>query len=79
MAMINRPLLDISDAGYGDYKPEMIRYWAAVTERALAMDNRGSIRCGADGKLDPGFFGILFVPRLLHLSGRAGCGGVGGY
>lgn len=33
---------------------EMICYRAVATESSLAMDNRRSIRCGADGKLDPG-------------------------
>ena len=31
----------------------MVRYRETGTERALAMDNRGPIRFGADGALDP--------------------------
>jgi len=51
--MVNLPLLDIAAADYGADEAEMVRYRETGTERALAMDNRGPIRFGADGALDP--------------------------
>jgi hypothetical protein len=51
--MVNLPLPEVSAADYGDDEEEMARYRAEGTARALAMDNRGPIRFGADGKLDP--------------------------
>ncbi|MBT5194378.1 MAG: phytanoyl-CoA dioxygenase [Rhodospirillaceae bacterium] len=53
MVTVNLPLLEISGADYGDDEAEMIRYREAGTKRALAMNNRGPVRFGVDGKLDP--------------------------
>jgi hypothetical protein len=51
--LVNLPLLDIPAADYGPAEAAMERYRAEGTARALAMDNRGPIRFGADGKVDP--------------------------
>ena len=51
--MVNLPLLDFPEVDYGADEAEMVRYRADGTARALAMDNRGPIRFGADGTLDP--------------------------
>lgn len=51
--LVNLPLLDIPAADYGPAEAAMERYRAEGTARALVMDNRGPIRFGADGKLDP--------------------------
>lgn len=53
MTIVKLPLLDVAAADYGADEAEMTRYREAGTRRALAMDNRGPIRFGADGKLDP--------------------------
>ncbi len=53
LSQANLPLLEISGADYGVDEEAMINYRAAGTARALAMDNRGPIRFGPDGKLDP--------------------------
>lgn len=51
--MVNLPLLDAPPVDYGPDEAEMARYRAEGTERALAIDNRGPIRFGDDGELDP--------------------------
>ncbi|MDH3703398.1 MAG: phytanoyl-CoA dioxygenase family protein [Alphaproteobacteria bacterium] len=51
--MVNLPFLDVPTVDYGPDEAEMARYRADGTARALAMDNRGPVRFGADGKLDP--------------------------
>jgi hypothetical protein len=40
-------------AGYGDAEAAMAAYLRDGERRALALDNRGPIRFGADGRLDP--------------------------
>ncbi len=51
--MVNLPLLEIPAVDYGPDEAEMVRYRTDGTARALAMDNRGPIRFGPDGGLDP--------------------------
>ena len=51
--MVNLPLLDISAVDYGADEAEMVRYREEGTARALKLDNRGPIRFGARGGLDP--------------------------
>ena len=51
--LVNLPLLDIPAADYGPDEAAMARYREEGTARALAMDNRGPIRFGPDGRLDP--------------------------
>jgi len=53
MNVVNLPLLDVAKADYGEDEEAMIRYREEGTARALAMDNRGPIRYGSDGKIDP--------------------------
>jgi hypothetical protein len=53
IAMVKLPLLEVSDVDYGADEAEMVRYRAAGTKAALAMDNRGPIRLDGDGRLDP--------------------------
>jgi len=53
MTKNNLPILDIASVDYGEDEAEMVRYRAAGTARALAMDNRGPIRFDRQGNLDP--------------------------
>ena len=48
LALYEAPPVD-----YGDAEAEMVRYREAGTARALALDNRGPLRFGPDGSLDP--------------------------
>lgn len=76
---VNLPLLETPPVDYGTDEPAMARYRAEGTAKALAMDNRGPIRFGADGKLDPailesytrhGFYvfeGVLGAEELADL------------
>ncbi len=48
LALYEAPPVD-----YGDAEAEMARYREAGTKRALALDNRGPLRFGPDGALDP--------------------------
>lgn len=50
---VNLPLPNVSATTYGADEPAMARYRETGTARALAMDNRGPLRIGADGKVDP--------------------------
>jgi len=75
--MINLPLLDIPVTDYGADEAEMARYREDGTRRALAMDNRGPIRFGADGTLDPaildsyGRHGFYILQDVLSADERA--------
>ncbi|MEM7406388.1 MAG: phytanoyl-CoA dioxygenase family protein [Pseudomonadota bacterium] len=42
----------VDHADFGEHEAEMERYRADGTARALAMDNRGPVRLGPDGRLD---------------------------
>lgn len=53
MSVVKLPLLNLPAADYGADEDEMARYREEGTARALAMDNRGPVRFGPDGKLDP--------------------------
>ena len=46
-------LYEAPPVDYGDAEAEMVRYREAGTKRALALDNRGPLRFGPDGSLDP--------------------------
>ncbi|MDE0406434.1 MAG: phytanoyl-CoA dioxygenase, partial [Alphaproteobacteria bacterium] len=48
LALYEAPPVD-----YGDAEAEMVRYREAGTARALALDNRGPLRFGLDGALEP--------------------------
>ena len=48
LALYEAPPVD-----YGEAEADMVRYREAGTARALALDNRGPLRFGPDGALDP--------------------------
>ena len=50
---VNLPLPVVSPTDFGDEDTEMARYKDEGTARALAMDNRGPVRFGSGGKLNP--------------------------
>ena len=43
----------VDETDFGEHEAVMERYRDEGTRRALAMDNRGPVRLGADGKLEP--------------------------
>jgi Phytanoyl-CoA dioxygenase (PhyH) len=51
--MVNLPLKKVRTVDYGPHEAAMVRYREEGTARALALGNRGPIRFGADGVLDP--------------------------
>jgi hypothetical protein len=51
--MVNLPLLEMPPADYGEDEAAMAAYRAEGTARALRLGNRGPVRYGPDGKLDP--------------------------
>ena len=51
--MSRLPLVEVPIVDYGSEEAAMVRYREAGERRALALGNRGPIRFGADGKLDP--------------------------
>ncbi len=51
--MAKLPLLEVPIVDYGEAEEAMVRYRAEGEERARALGNRGPVRYGADGKLDP--------------------------
>ena len=68
------PALSLYEAppvDYGDAEAEMVRYREAGTKRALALDNRGRLRFGPDGALDPAIlesywrYGFYVFERVL--------------
>ena len=50
---VNLPLPVVSPTDFGDEHAEMARYKDEGTARAHAMDNRGPVRFGSGGKLNP--------------------------
>ena len=50
---VNLPLPVVSPTDFGDEDMEMARYKDEGTARALTMDNRGPVRFGSGGKLNP--------------------------
>jgi hypothetical protein len=51
--MVQLPLIKVPIVDYGPDEADMVRYRGAGTERALALGNRGPLRLGAAGQLDP--------------------------
>lgn len=52
-AVVNLPLAEVPATDFGPEEADMVRYREEGTARALAMDNRGPVTLGPDGKLDP--------------------------
>ena len=52
---VNLPLPVVSSTDFSDKETEMARYKDEGTAQALAIDNRGPVRFGIDGKLNPAF------------------------
>ena len=62
---------------YGSHTEAMQDYFAEGEARALALGNRGPLRFGPDGKLDPGIVEAyervgFYVFEQAHRAGRAG-------
>jgi hypothetical protein len=55
--MAELPLQHVPIVDYGTEEAAMVRYRADGERRAMALGNRGPIRFGADGKLDPAILG----------------------
>ena len=57
---MNLPLRKAPIVDYGEDEPAMARYREQGTERALALGNRGPIRCDADGHLEPAIWDAYY-------------------
>ena len=64
LALYEAPPVD-----YGDAEAEMVRYREAGTKRALALDNRGPLRFGPDGALEPASWSPTGVTASTSSSG----------
>lgn len=69
---VNLPLPQVPPTDFGDVEAEMARYKEEGTARALAMDNRGPVRFGSDGKLDPAILASYWQHGFYVFKGVVG-------